>query len=235
MNPVKVVICDDDYQTIVNTKDILTEYLETHSIPYELQCFDDGELCLEHLQHHDADLIFLDIYLQDDQLGTELARSLREFNPTAKLIFLSSSNDFAAESFAVDASFYLLKPLTREKLETAMARCNLASAKITVDTGREIIAINPQAVTVLEVQNKYTFVHTVNGVMKVISPLSKFAELIQRPDFLMTNRSFAINLQYVDRLEDERFIMKDGSSVPITIRNIKAVREAYMEWVINNV
>ncbi|MBQ5758513.1 MAG: response regulator transcription factor [Schwartzia sp.] len=160
------------------------------------------------------------------RLGTKLARSLREFNPTAKLIFLSSSNEFATESFAVDASFYLLKPLTPEKLETTMARYNLASAEITVDTGREVISINPQAVMVLEMQNKYTLVRTVNGLIKVISPLSNFADLIQRADFLMTNRSFVINLQYVDRLENDRFIMKDGFNVPITIRNIKAIRGA---------
>ena len=51
----------------------------------------------------------------------------------------------------------------------------------------------------------------------------------------MTNPSFVINLQYVDRLENDLFIMKDGFNVPITIRNIKAIRDVYMEWVINNV
>lgn len=135
----------------------------------------------------------------------------------------------------MDASFYLLKPLTPEKLETAMARYNLTSAEITVDTGREVLSINPQAVMVLEVQNKYTLLRTVNGLIKVIGPLSKFADLIQRADFLMTNPSFVINLQYVDRLENDLFIMKDGFNVPITIRNIKAIRDAYREWVINNV
>lgn len=88
---------------------------------------------------------------------------------------------------------------------------------------------------VLEVQNKYTLLRTVNGLIKVIGPLSKFADLIQRADFLMTNPSFVINLQYVDRLENDLFIMKDGFNVPITIRNIKAIRDAYREWVINNV
>lgn len=235
MSPIKIVICDDEYTSITQNKNILTGYLEARGIPYELDCFDDGMMCLEHLAQHPVDLLLLDIFLNAGQMGTELARQLRRFNQEAKLIFLSSSNEFATESFEVNASYYLLKPLTPEKLAKAMAKCGITVTDIQIDTGREVISLNPAAVVALEAQNKYTVVYTVNGPLRFLCPLAKFTERLHEPDFLSTHRSFVINLRQVAYYDEDYFYMSNGFKAPMTSKNSKALRDAYIKWAINNV
>lgn len=54
--------------------------------------------------------------------GMDLAVELRERDETADLIFLTSSPEFALESYSVRAPDYLLKPVDREKLFSALDR-----------------------------------------------------------------------------------------------------------------
>lgn len=232
MKNIKIVICDDELQHVIDTKELLEDYLADLGFQTDIATFTEAETCLNYLECHHVDLIFLDIFLDNDQLGTSLALKLRQHNQKSKLIFLSTSNEFATESFAAQASYYILKPLTREKLDQALACCNLKTIpqEIRIDTGRNILCLDPSKVIAIEVQNKYTFIHTTIGVIKEYCSLSKLFDYFQEPDFLMIHRSFIINLNHVKHLEDDTFVMSDGFRAPIKTRGSKAIRDYYMRW-----
>jgi len=177
MQTLRIAVCDDDQQIINNITELLHSFFKQQNINIELEAFTNGRQCLSYLKQKTVDLIFLDIFLKDgDILGTELAMQMRSHNKEAKLIFLTTSNEFATESFEAHASYYLLKPLTAEKLYKAIDRCELFKLKqsITIDTGHSLLSLDLESVIVLEVQNKYTFIHTANGVIKELCPLIKF-------------------------------------------------------------
>ena len=67
--------------------------------------------------HHD--LVFLDI-LMPLLNGMDAARELRRVDAAARIVFLTSSPEFALESYAVKAQGYILKPVTGEKLREAL-------------------------------------------------------------------------------------------------------------------
>lgn len=51
----------------------------------------------------------------DDRLGIELAEELRSLRGESfKLIFISAKNNYAAETYELNACGYLLKPLNEE-------------------------------------------------------------------------------------------------------------------------
>lgn len=57
-----------------------------------------------------------------DYVGMEAAKELRDMGNRANLIFLTTSREYALEAFDVDASQYLLKPVTEKRLSDALDR-----------------------------------------------------------------------------------------------------------------
>ena len=55
-------------------------------------------------------------------LGTDIAAEMRKQKSRAEIIFLSTSEEFAVEAFAVRAAHYLVKPFTQKEFDQAMDR-----------------------------------------------------------------------------------------------------------------
>lgn len=55
-------------------------------------------------------------------LGTDAAAEMLEKNPEMGVIFLTTSDDYAIEAFAMNATHYLLKPFSQEEFDAAVDR-----------------------------------------------------------------------------------------------------------------
>lgn len=77
----------------------------------------DGQEALDFLMDNQVDLILTDIYMPFID-GIELVRRIRQTNHYCKVVFLTGYNEFeyAKEAVELDASKYLLKPITKEEL-----------------------------------------------------------------------------------------------------------------------
>ena len=75
------------------------------------------------------DIILLDVLMPGEN-GMAAPREIREYDSNVKIIFLTSSTEFAVESYAVDAWYYQLKPIRREDffrlMDSACAACTRA-------------------------------------------------------------------------------------------------------------
>ena len=88
-----------------------------------MQLFPSGEMLLKDFQPGKYELVFLDIFLEEGALnGIGTAERLRALDSRVKLVFVTISNDFASESYAVRADGYLLKPISRKALEGLLGR-----------------------------------------------------------------------------------------------------------------
>lgn len=77
--------------------------------------FCSGEDLLLQLETTQYDIIFLDIFMPGIN-GIATAAKIRETDINVKLVFITVSNEFASESYAVRADDYLLKPYHEEDL-----------------------------------------------------------------------------------------------------------------------
>ncbi len=77
----------------------------------------DGQEALDYLEDHQVDLILTDIYMPFID-GMELIRRVRLTNNYCKVVFLTGYNefDYAKEAIELEASKYLLKPITKDEL-----------------------------------------------------------------------------------------------------------------------
>ena len=60
--------------------------------------------------------------------GIELARLLRRFDDPPEVVFLTGHADAAVEAFEVQALDFLVKPVTRDRLDAALERIEVARA-----------------------------------------------------------------------------------------------------------
>lgn len=66
-------------------------------------------------------------------------------------------------------------------------------------------------------------------------PLHFFEELLRQDCFWKVNRSTIINMNYVEKVEDNAFVMKGGMRVAMKSRDSRTIRDTYFEWMFSNI
>lgn len=121
--------------------------------------YESGRDFLVHFKKDKYDLVFLDIYM-DVMNGIETAERIRRTDTQLRLVLVSTSNDFASESYAVRADYYLLKPYAKEDLVRAMARLQIPASDrntaVTLPNGQEIPA---QSIIYTSFSGHYVTIH----------------------------------------------------------------------------
>ena len=105
----RIAICDDDPIELQNISTFIEEYFKSKNLPFNCRPFSSSTE-LANTTPGEFDLYLLDV-LMPALNGIELAKEIRSFDRAAHIIFLTSSPEFAVESYSVKASSLLL-PLT---------------------------------------------------------------------------------------------------------------------------
>ncbi len=91
-----------------------------------VECAGDGHEALHKLSAETRyDAIFLDVRMPDLD-GIELGRVLRRFASPPQLVFVSAYDSAAVDAFELRALDYLLKPVSRRRVQEALERVNAA-------------------------------------------------------------------------------------------------------------
>lgn len=232
----KILIYDDDLEELTHLSELLESLLSKRHIQADVQGVSTQQDFHNYLAQEEPDVFFLDIYLDDEAMGTELAKELREAKKNFSLIFVSTSNSYAWESYAVGADYYLLKPVTEASLGAALDKLEVfhPTQLITIDTGRRYLSFNIDKIVAIEIRDKLCYIHTVSGIVREYCPLYTFDELLQHDCFLKVNRSVIINMHYVEGLEEDTFVMPDGLRAVVRSREQKQMRALYLDWTFKN-
>lgn len=119
-----IALVDDDDSMLAYMKEMLSIQLGLPGQPHTIDTYGSSEEFLGNWHAGKYDLIILDIYM-DGQNGIEAAEKIREKDSDVRLAFCTSSNDFAAETYDVDARDYLQKPVTPEKIARLLKKVDL--------------------------------------------------------------------------------------------------------------
>ena len=94
------------------------EYISEFYPNGQLACFESSEAAAEYVDEHELDICFTDIVLSPIT-GIALLKRIRAKNTDAKIVFIAEDTSFALEAWRVYANDFLLKPITRDKIEHA--------------------------------------------------------------------------------------------------------------------
>ena len=168
------------------------------------------------------DLAIFDI-IMPDVTGIELAEKFREKGYKGYLVFLTSVNDFASQSYQVQAFNYLLKPVTLETLTpvlegifTDFNKEDNESFAIKVKTS--IRHIRYGELLFATVQGHHLLLHlNEERIVKAYASLKQYAEPLLFDDrMIRANNSYIINIDYINSFGKQAVVMEDGTRISVT-------------------
>ena len=115
----KIAVCDDDQYELGIIRELLDNYEASSNISFTEKYYNSS---VEHASiagFEKFDIYFLDI-IMPVMNGLALANQIHTFDKAAPIIFLTSSSEFAVDSYEVKAFNYLLKPVNKERLYTTL-------------------------------------------------------------------------------------------------------------------
>ena len=229
-----IVVCDDNLSEAKHITELIHDYgihirLVTHTTPRDT---------IAYLNTHTAvDLCILDIIMPDIS-GVELAQELRNGGYTGEIVFLTSSNNFAFESYEVKAFRYILKPYTKEQLFQVLHEVeNKIKAEdntgIMIKTQEETRFVPHREIMYAEAQLRKVTLHLENGL--TLDFFAKFGDVSKELEndrrFIRCHRSYIANMDYVSSIAGKTVELHGGASIPIS-STYSDVKSRYMHFVL---
>ena len=203
------------------------------------------------INEHAPDLVIVDTKLSDGS-GFDLVRHFDK--PDFKIIFLSSSIDYAVKAIKFNAVDYILKPLDEEELTLAINKAvdiirfeeNLQqkalgesirdltkSQRLVLKTSDQVHVINIGDIIRIEADSNYSTFHMQDGKKILVSKaLKEYEESLLEHGFHRIHKSHIFNINKISHLDksDGGFVvMIDGSHVPVASRKRDMLLELFDE------
>ena len=232
---VKIALCDDDSRCLKDLEKLIKKWLDANSARADVVTFSDGDALLTACKSIPFDIIFLDVMMPLLN-GLDTARELRTAHVSSKIIFLSSSPEFALESYEVKATNYLVKPPTYLSVGNTLRDClsdfENEHQGIIVKVGTGYQQLSTREIELVEAHNKYvTFFMTDGREIKVSEPLYSFEERLGvHEGFYKTHRSYIVAIPHVDYFDLNKVTTKSQHIAYIARGMGKQFRDAYFAY-----
>lgn len=228
----RIAICDDSQIDRNMIKDLLEIYMTGKSVSGSMTEYDNGVKLLYDIEDGVYfDLVFLDIFM-DAVHGMDIARNLRKCGYSGKIIFLTSTAEFAVDSYEVEASGYLLKPHNYDKLCTLLDRIidrtNIGQFQVSVRN--TVYSIPFSEIVYVESRNNVCILHRSDSTEYTIyKKLSEIEAQLSDSRFLRCHQSYIVNMSYIAKA-DKQFELVTGDLVLIRQRSLKEIRSQYTDY-----
>lgn len=215
----RIAICDDMPNYLVSTKMQLEQWNEQ---PKKLiiDTFHDGDSLLEAHISHPFDIILLDVIMPLLN-GIETATEIRRFDKSVKIVFLTSSSEYAVDSYTVHANNYLLKPVTKGKLYSCISELSAEIQNnarcITVNSTSATHRIELRNIEYIEAHGKKVLLVLAEGTtIESNNPFYYFQDkLLLEDGFFKCHRSYMINIYRIVTYTQKEIRMQSGARIPI--------------------
>ncbi len=237
---IKVAFCDDDISVLDEIRGLFDQYCVKRKQEVARTAFHSFlELMAAIERGARFDILFLDVIMPGGN-GIRVAEEIRQYDRVMKIIFLTSSSEFAVQSYTVDAYFYQLKPIgeddffrlmdsavsacKKEEQYSLILRCKGGLARIVLDR-----------LEYCEVIGRTLLFHMENGgIMESTGSLDELCgHLSQYENFLRPHRSFLINMEYVRNISYKAITMENLAKIPIPHGKCSEIKHVYLEYACN--
>jgi DNA-binding LytR/AlgR family response regulator len=246
----RVVLIDDELMALENLK-------------YVIGQFDGVEIAgvftnpLEAIQEIDTirpDAVFLDIEMPQLN-GFVAAEEIFGILPGVCIVFVTAYNEYAVKAFEINAIDYILKPVSKKRIEQAIGKLvkncgglrqggqvegtDMIIAeyfkkqinKIIAWKGEKIILLNPNQVLYLYANERNVFVITEHGQLKVRNTLNYWEKRLLHFNFFRCHRAFLINLDKIEVIRPmfnntyEIKLISHDDSIPVSRKYARALKQ----------
>lgn len=237
---IKIAFCDDDMEVLHQMNELLDRYRVERNEDITYAAFQSPfELLTEIEKGIRPDILFLDVVMPG-QNGMDVAKEIRQYDTNVKIIFLTSSPEFAVESYTVGAYFYQLKPIWEESffrlMDSVLSECEKKKKNSLILHSKDgITRIDLQQLEYCEVLGRKLLFHLENGaVLESAGSLDDLAgQLMQYSNFFRPHRSFLVNMEYIQNISSRSIKMVNDAEIPIPHGKCSEIKNTYMEYAFN--
>lgn len=228
LETLRIAICEDDE---VERRRLL-HVLDESQYPMTVTQFATGEKFLCHFQPFQYDLILMDIFM-GDITGVEVVTKLRDLDPQVPVAFITSSIDFALESYRLNALKYIEKPVTRqavaEILQLAQLRQQMVE-RLVLRTSMGVLSYPILQLLYIEQKGRNLLLHLTGGEQSSVpKKIDEIEDQLVEKGFLRCHKSYLVNLSYVRGIDRDlsTFAIEGGGQVHIRRESFWKVKKAY--------
>ena len=230
----RIAIADDSRDDIEHLKSELSKGLAEYGYSNEIfEVYDSGEALVGKFEAGRYDLVFLDIYMSGMN-GIDAAKEIRRKDKDVRLIFSTSSNDFAAHSYQLSADYYILKPYTGEDVRRMLHLINLdkfEEERMVEFPDKSRCRLHD--ILYSEYSNHKITIHLEDGdELYVWMSHAELEQLLEnKGDFFTCTKGIVINLEKVVSFTEDSVKLNNGSLVPVSRARRSELRKVHADYI----
>ena len=117
------VICDDNLAVLNRLSKMLESIFMDHNFDAEIGLKSSNATdVIEYLKNHKVDVLILDINLNSEITGCDIADMVRRKNKNVYIIFTTGHLEYVLVAYKYKTFDYLPKPIVKERLEETILR-----------------------------------------------------------------------------------------------------------------
>lgn len=243
------MIIEDEFLSSERLRVMIAELRPSYNFVCQTETVDES---VEYLKFNKVDLIFVDIELADYSCF-EIFSRIKVDTP---VIFTTAYNEYAIRAFKVNSIDYLLKPLEKNELMTAIEKFesvripagdvlnydklkNMISGydtkeRILISRGDNFLYVDIAETTHFSSEEKYTYLHTFSGHSHITDhSLNQLEAMLDRKSFFRVSRNHIVNIKAVKEVRkyfNGRLRLRLCSSPAVEIIISSARREGFLKW-----
>ncbi|MBL7831937.1 MAG: response regulator transcription factor [Saprospiraceae bacterium] len=243
---ISAILIDDEEHCLKTLSWNLNEFCPEIKI---LGTANNGKEGLNLINQLNPDLVFLDIEMPVMN-GLEMLAKFDKIN--FKVIFTTAYNEYAIKAIKLNAIDYLLKPIDKDDLRTAISKLSAINSeltsrkiqnlkynmsvstdlqRITVGTFEGVQFFDLKEITFLEADSNYTMLHFFDGT-KILSSrtLKEYEEILPQESFFRCHHSFIVNFRYI-----KKYIKGEGGEIELSnglkIAVSRRKKQEFIDWI----
>lgn len=193
-------------------QDILETYVQGVATLRLVKKCSTALTAFEVLHQEQIDLMFLDVKMPGLN-GIDFIRSLK--NPPA-VIFTTAFSEYAAQSYDLEAVDYLLKPITQERFDKALAKFFKSQPTVEETKDYTYFKVSGKLIKVMHMEilyaqsiKDYLLLHTLQANLIVHMTMKYLSELLPQAQFIRVHRSYLVNCAMISTIGKNQLYLSE--------------------------
>ena len=233
------VLCDDNLNIVKKLKEMLEMLFIKNDIDAKVGFYTDNPMkVLEYEKENIVDVLILDINLNSNISGIDLAKEIRKRNKKVYLIFSTGHLEYSLIAYSVKTFDYLPKPITIERLEITVKRLlddlsNNSSKKFIKLNNKTII--NEDEISYIKKDGMKLIFCTASKNYETYSSFNKIENMLPN-NFVRCHKSYIANTDTIQNINtnDNKVFFNNNLSCDIGPKYKNNLMEVFKHGNISN-
>ena len=237
----RIAICDDEARCLDQVTAIAGQYIrDRKDKKITVSTFSHADDLLDEAERIGGFDIYILVIVMPDMNGIRLGMKLRDMGYDGKIIYLTSSEEYALDSFKVRALNYIIKPITEEDFYAAVDEAvGLLHEKkekhILVKAKDRSIKLPLDSIVYAELSKRVVIYYLENGTTVESTTLrttftDAVGELLADRRFVLCGAGMAVNLDHVTAVESEAASLVENHRIFLAKKTCRELRTAWSKY-----